>query len=86
MNCRTCKWSQWQRTTKGGIQPKIAGRCVYIVEWPPIPAAQIFPRTDKNGIWPGDGKDCPCYAPDRASAKATDTVCDSPSLSPESKP
>lgn len=66
-NCKSCKWAKWQRTPKGNIRREVAGRCEYKVEWPPIPYAQIYPRSDKISIWPKDGAACPCHSPEAST-------------------
>lgn len=67
MVCRNCKFAVWDRTEKGHVRRKEAGRCVFQVEpLPPLPIAVT--RTGRShwppisgGIWWSDNTECPTF-------------------------
>lgn len=70
MNCDTCKFADWKRTSNGRLHPNKSGKCTFVWTPPPLPKAFYFygsshARPNGGSIERGssltDG--CPCYSP-----------------------
>lgn len=57
--CENCGHAQFSRTPTGRIKAKESGRCHADPSFT-VPASVKVSWT-KNGIWPGDGLDCPTW-------------------------
>ena len=70
MNCDTCQFAVWKRTSNGRLHPSKQGRCGFVWTPPPLPKAFYFYGTGTakpsgGSIERGDDRmnDCPCYSP-----------------------
>jgi hypothetical protein len=71
--CKTCRWAVWERSEKGNIRTKRAGRCFFpkAVESDiqiKLPYASRETRSqllihinERYYIWVDKGEDCECY-------------------------
>ena len=57
--CVTCAHGEFERTPTGRIKARVAGRCRAEPLFN-VPAC-IKVSWSRNGIWPGDGIDCPTW-------------------------
>ncbi len=71
-SCGTCNMADFSRamTPTGRFKRDAIGRCGYDIAVPVLPASVCWgretlgdPNRAKGGISPGDGVDCPVYAP-----------------------
>lgn len=60
--CVTCDHAAFERTPTGRIMRKVAGKCTYPIELPPLPANTTI-TTHRLGIWPDSHENCPTWKP-----------------------
>jgi len=65
--CKNCAFAKWEMTKDGRVNSKWAGKCGFVIQWPPIPISLSrsgsFSKLPQptSGITYADETECPTW-------------------------